>query len=554
MRIYNGFSVSSGVSYGNAVTIIYDTNIVKEKISDNEKENEIERFENLLSSYLESDRIKSDDQKLENLLNVHVELIDDPFLKESIKEKILKENKSLEKAIEETFSHICYELNNLDSDYMRDRIYDYISIQEEFVRSLSSIEEIIIYESKFILFTENLSPKIIDKYKEQLIGIVSKNGGKTSHASLYAKNLQIPYIICDSLDLQELKDMKFDCILDCEQEKLYLQPDDETIESYKKVLKFSQKEFLDDSIVRTKNNRYIRVCSNISSFEEFEVSLKNGTDGCGLFRTEFLYMSDESPTEEYQFEVFKKLAQCTDKPIIIRTFDIGADKQSKFFRLDEEKNPFLGLRGFRIYKEFHKELRKHLRAILRASAFGNIKIMIPMITTLDEVLWIKNEILKIKDELREERVVFDENIKFGIMVETPASVFLFDILVKEVDFVSIGTNDLVQYMLACDRENSKMQQLYDCYNPSVIRSIHRVVDIAHRNGKIVSMCGNFASELDAVELLILLGIDEFSVTNDVLQKIKKKIKLFDHNNYLDFYDNINKFKNGRSVINYFDNK
>ena len=464
------------------------------------------------------------------------------------------ENKSLEKSIEETFGHICFELNNLDSDYMRDRIYDYISIQDEFIRDLTSDEEIEIYENKFILFTENLSPKIIEKYKERLIAIVSKNGGRTSHASLYAKNLQIPYIICDSLDFQELKNKNFDCILDCNQEKIFLNPDDETINIYKKLLKSSQKEFLDKNIVRTKNNRYVRVCSNISSFEEFEVSLKNGTDGCGLFRTEFLYMSSESPTEEYQFKIFKKLAQSTDKPIVIRTFDIGADKKSKFFRLDEEKNPFLGLRGFRIYKEFYKELRKHLRAILRASAFGNIKIMIPMITTLDEVLWIKNEILKIKDELREEKIDFDENIEFGIMIETPASVFLFDILVKEVDFVSIGTNDLVQYMLACDRENSKMQQLYDCYDPSVIRSIHRVVDIAHRNGKIVSMCGNFASELDAVELLILLGIDEFSVTNDVLQKIKKKIKLFDHNNYLDFFDNINKFKTGRSVINYFDNK
>lgn len=554
MRIYNGFSVSDGIAYGKAIILFYEKNFIKDNISDDEKEKEIKRFENLFSTYLDADRIKAEDEKLENLLNVHTELIDDPFLKDTIKNKILKENKSLEKAIEETFAHICYELNNLDSDYMRDRIYDYISIQEEFMKTLNSVEDVKIFENKFILFTENLSPKIIDKYKEQLVGIVSKNGGKTSHASLYAKNLQIPYIICDSLDLEELKDKNFDCILDCVEEKLILSPDEEMINSYKKLLKSSQKEFLDNSIVRTKNNRYIRVCSNISSFEEFEVSLKNGTDGCGLFRTEFLYMSDDSPTEEYQFEVFKKLAESTDKPIIIRTFDIGADKKSKFFRLDEEKNPFLGLRGFRIYKEFHKELRKHLRAILKASAYGNIKIMIPMITTLDEVLWIKNEILKIKDELREERIDFDENIEFGIMIETPASVFLFDILVKEVDFVSIGTNDLVQYMLACDRENSKMQQLYDCYSPSVIRSIHRVVDIAHRNGKVVSMCGNFASELDAVELLILLGIDEFSVTNDVLQRIKKRIKLFDHNNYLDFFDNINKFKTGRSVINYFDNK
>ena len=465
MKVYDGFSVSNGIAYGKAITLFYEKNFIQENISDNDKEKEITRFESLLSSYLESDRIKVQDEKLESLLNVHIELIDDPFLKDSVKSKILTENKSLEKSIEETISHICYELNNLDSDYMRDRIYDYISIQEEFIRTLTSTEEIKIYENKFVLFTENLSPKIIDKYKDQLIGIVSKNGGKTSHASLYAKNLQIPYIICDSLDFQELKDTNFDCILDCNQEKLFLNPDEDVVNSYKNLLKTSQKEFLDRNIVRTKNNRYIRVCSNISSFEEFEVSLKNGTDGCGLFRTEFLFMSDESPTEEYQFEIFKKLAQSTDKPIVIRTFDIGADKKSMFFKLDEEKNPFLGLRGFRIYKEFYKELRKHLRAILRASAFGNIKIMIPMITTLDEVLWIKNEILKIKDELREERVHFDENIEFGIMIETPASVFLIDILIKEVDFVSIGTNDLVQYMLACDRENSKMQQLYDCYNP-----------------------------------------------------------------------------------------
>lgn len=554
MRIYDGFSVSDGIAYGKAVTLFYEKISIQDKILDNEKEKELLRFESLLSGFLESDRIMDEDEKLENLLNVHIELIDDPFLKDTVKNKILTENKSLEKSIEETFSHICYELNSLDSDYMRDRIYDYISIQEEFIRTLTSVEEIKIYENKFILFTENLSPKLIDKYKDQLIGIVSKNGGKTSHASLYAKNLQIPYIICNSLDFQELKNKSFDCILDCDQEKLIINPDGDTVNSYKKSLKASQKEFLDTNIVRTKNNRYVRVCSNISSFEEFEVSLNNGTDGCGLFRTEFLYMSDESPTEEYQFETFKKLAQSTEKPIVIRTFDIGADKKSKFFRLDEEKNPFLGLRGFRIYKEFYKELRKHLRAILRASAFGNVKIMIPMITTLEEVLWIKNEILKIKDELREEKVDFDENIEFGIMIETPASVFLFDILVKEVDFVSIGTNDLVQYMLACDRENSKMQQLYDCYHPSVIRSINRVVDIAHRNGKIVSMCGNFASELDAVELLILLGIDEFSVTNDVLQKIKKRIKLFDYNNYLDFFDKLNKFKTGRSVLYYFDNK
>ena len=235
MKIYNGFSVSNGIVYGKVVTLFYEKNFIQDKISDNEKEREIIRFENLLSSYLEVDRVKVDDKKLENLLNVHIELIDDPFLKDTVKNKILIENKSLEKSIEETFGHICFELNNLDSDYMRDRIYDYISIQDEFIRDLTSDEEIEIYENKFILFTENLSPKIIEKYKERLIAIVSKNGGRTSHASLYAKNLQIPYIICDSLDFQELKNKNFDCILDCNQEKIFLNPDDETINIYKKL-------------------------------------------------------------------------------------------------------------------------------------------------------------------------------------------------------------------------------------------------------------------------------------------------------------------------------
>lgn len=552
MREYLGFSVSNGVVLGKTVTLIYENNLVKEYITDDEKNAEYNRFKNLLKLY-DDVEFSLHDENSKKLLNIHHELIDDPYLQNGILNRIKDENMSLEKAIGETFNEICFELNSLESEYMRDRIYDYISIREEFLSSLSNQKEDIDEES-FILIVENLSPKIVEKYKDKLLGIISVNGGKTSHASLYAKNLSIPYIICNDISIENFKDREFDCILDCVNGKVIFEPDVCAVKTYSKLFTVPNVETMYLDIARTKNNKYIKVCSNISCVDEFQVSLNCGTDGCGLFRTEFLYMQDNFPTEEYQFQIFKSIAQSTDKEIIIRTFDIGADKKSKFFMIEDEKNPFLGLRGFRIYKSFHKELRRHLRAILRASAYGNIKIMIPMITNLEEILWIKNEINKIKDELREEKMCFDENIAFGIMIETPSSVVLFDVLVKEVDFISIGTNDLVQYMLACDRENSKIQQLYDCYNPSVIRSIYNIVKIAHKNGKKVGMCGNFASDLDAVELLILLGIDEFSVTNDVLQKIKKRIRNFDKKYYLDFFEKLYKFKTGREILNYFDSK
>lgn len=547
-----GVCISNGVVFGKIITLFYKDYIEKEFILDSEKNKEILKFKNLLDSYKNEDIMEKNKDE-EKLLNTHRELIFDPFIEQSVIEKIKNENKSLKKAIDETFFYICGKLNELESEYMRDRIYDYISIHEEFLQKIQNKEDKILSEDKFILVCENLSVKFINKYKEKLIGVISTKGGKTSHASLYCKNLSIPYLICNSLDISSLEE-KSNCILDSKLEKIIINPDKNTILYYKNKVTSDIDDYLDLNIAKTKNNKSIKVLSNISNVDEFFISLKKGADGCGLFRTEFLYFKDFYPTEEYQFEIFKNLARSSKKPITIRTFDIGADKKSKFFNLEYEKNPVLGLRGFRIYKEFYKEFRKHLRSILRASAFGNLKIMFPMITSFDEILWAKNEILKIKDELREDKIPFDENIEIGIMIETPASVFMLDIFIKEVDFVSVGTNDLAQYTLCSDRENSKMQNMYDSFDPSIIRALSNICNISHKNGKKVCVCGNFASEFDATNILILLGVDEFSVTNDVLQNVKKRIRLFDMNKFIDFYDNIKKFKTRREVLNFFDNK
>lgn len=550
MLEYKAMTVSNGVVFGKVIPLLYEKTKEKGLILDCQKEEEILKFKNLLDFY-ENEKILNSDKMELKLLNLHKELIFDPFLIDSILDKINNENKSLQNAIDEVFFHICDKLNELESEYMRDRIYDYISIHDEFLQKLKNKEDVILFEDKFILVCENLSVKFINKYKEKIIGIISKNGGKTSHASLYCKNLSIPYLICNSLDIENIR-KGTDCILDSKNEKIIFNPDENLINSYKDRFTTDFTEYLDIDIAKTKNNKFIKVLSNISNFNEFLVSLKKGTDGCGLFRTEFLFMQDFYPTEEYQFNIFKKLLESTKKPITIRTFDIGADKKSKYFVLEDEKNPVLGIRGFRLYKEFYNEFRSHLRAILRASHFGHLKILLPMITSYDEILWVKNEISKIKDEFKEDKVPFDENIEFGIMIETPASIFMFDVFIKEVDFVSVGTNDLVQYTLCSDRENSKTQEMYDSFDPAIIRALNDICTIAHRNGKKVCVCGNFASELDATHLLILLGVDEFSVTNDVLQSIKRKIRLFDMNKYINFYDKLKKFKTKRDVINYFD--
>lgn len=554
MKIIDGIGVTSGCSVGFVEVLLpKQVKITNEILTDEDVGLELENFDDLLQKYFD---LHSEDTN--EFSKIHRDLLEDPYVQNNVRRKITEEKKNLKFAINETFMEICDVLNASDSEYIRDRIFDYLTIYQELIE----ISEDIFSEfanfnpnnEKFFLFVENLSANTIDRLRENLVGIVSTTGGKTSHASLYAKSLGIPYIICENLNLQDFVEYKNYAILDCDNNFLILDPTYNVMSGYQsRANKRKTSEIIFDR-VKTKNNKEIGVLSNITSIEEYKFALSQGADGCGLFRTEFLYMGDFLPTENYQFGIFKKIAEISDKPVTIRTFDIGADKQSKHFLLDDEKNPVLGIRGFRLYEIFHKEFKKHIRAILRASHFGKIKIMIPMISTIEEVNWIKNEISKIMDELKEEKIPFDENIEFGIMVETPSSVMLIDILIREVDFVSIGTNDLTQYMLACDREHIKLQKLYDTFNPAIVRSLLTVIKVANGYGKKVSICGDFASKIDALPLLLLLGVDDISVTVDVLQSLKKSILKFDDRCYDDFSEKFPRFRKASDIVNYFDNK
>lgn len=554
MKIIDGIGVTSGCSVGFVEVLVpKQVKITNEILTEDDVNLVLENFDNLLEKYF---LIHSEDKN--EFSKIHKDLLEDPYIQRTVKKKITEDKKNLKFAINETFMEICDILNSSESEYIRDRIFDYLTIYQELIEISEDIfSEIANFNpnnEKFFLFVENLSANTIDRLRENLVGIVSTTGGKTSHASLYAKSLGIPYIICENLNLEEFLDYKNYAILDCDNNFLILDPTYNVMSGYKSRVNKQKNSKIVFDRVKTKNEIEVGVLSNITSVEEYKFALSQGADGCGLFRTEFLYMGDFLPTENYQFGIFKKVAELSKKPVTIRTFDIGADKQSKHFLLDDEKNPVLGLRGFRLYETFHKEFRKHIRAILRASNFGKLKIMIPMISTIEEVHWIKNEISKIMDELKEEKISFDENIEFGIMVETPSSVMLIDILIREVDFVSIGTNDLTQYMLACDREHIKLQKLYDTFNPAIVRSLLTVIKVAKGYGKKVSICGDFASKIDALPLLLLLGVDEISVTVDVLQSLKKEISKFDSENYKDFSEKFPRFKKSSDIINYFDNK
>lgn len=554
MKIIDGMGVSSGCSVGFVEVLLpKQIKISKTVLNEEDVEEEILNFKSLVDSYL---NIHANDEN--EFSKIHVDLLQDPYVQNTVISKIKNDRKNLKLSINETFMEICDVLNNSDSEYIRDRIFDYLTIYQELIEISEDVfSEYINFNpnnEKFFLFVENLSANTIDRLRENLVGIVSTTGGKTSHASLYAKSLGIPYLICENLNLQDFVDYKNYAILDCDNNFLILDPTYNVMSGYQnRINKQKISKIIFDN-VKTKNHKEIKVLSNITSFEEYKFAISQGADGCGLFRTEFLYMGEFLPTENYQYSIFKQVAEFSDKPVTIRTFDIGADKKSKHFQMEDEKNPFLGVRGFRIYETFHKEFRKHIRAILRASHFGKLKIIIPMITTVEEIHWIKNEISKIMDELKEENIPFDENIEFGIMIETPSSVMLIDILIKEVDFVSIGTNDLTQYMLACDREHLKLQKLYDSFNPSIIRAILTTIRVAHGYKKKVSICGDFASKLDALALLLLLGVDELSVTVDVLQSLKKEILKFDENKFSDFLDKFPTFKKSIDIINYIDSR
>ncbi len=528
---YKGLVASTGIAMANIYLFTReDIDISQENISKEDILDQTNKIKEAIDSYTKDlDNKEGASEQEQKIAEAHKELLSDPYFIDTISSKISNELKNPELALDETVKEMVAVMSSLDDEYLKERADDYKDIGRQVMYKLKGVvpKDLSKLSQKSIVVSKELTPSDTSNMdKENVLGFATDLGGKTSHTSIIAQTLDMPALVGMRDFSEKVKGGEF-AIIDGDQGIIIVDPSEETIEEYSEKIKALEEkkkrlEEVKDKEVITQDGKKIEVAANIGNLEDLKIAIERGCDGVGLFRTEFIYMeSDGFPSEESQFEIYRDAAKMLEgKPIIIRTLDIGGDKGLDYFKFPAEENPFLGYRAIRLCLDKEDMFRTQLRALLRASAFGNIKIMLPYIISVDELLKTREILEDLKDELRKENIDFNEDIDLGIMVETPASVIMADKLIKYADFFSIGTNDLTQYVLAVDRGNDMISDLYNPYNPAVLRAIKRIIDESHKAGKWTGMCGQFAGDTEATKLLLGLGLDEFSASSNKIAEIK----------------------------------
>ncbi len=535
-----GIGVSPGIAIGKAFVLKRNNTELTGIELENEESisAEIEKFDSAVKSSVDeiesikNNSIRTGETEAAEILEAQIELLQDPEIRDSVLQKISEERKSSNDALLETIHSFVELFKNMDDEYMSARSADVQDIGNRILKNLNqSIEkEDIKFETGSIVIADDIAPSdIVSMDMKQIAGFATCSGSKTSHASIIAKSKNIPAVAGCGNNLLQINHGDT-IILDGIKGIIIINPNENIINEYSKLKDdYANKKVilqsLKDVAPITTDGRQVKLTANISSANDLNEMFENGGEGIGLFRTEFLFMNRNSfPTEDEQFEFYKKVAlKSKNKPVIIRTIDIGGDKQLDYFGLPEEQNPFLGYRAIRICLDRKDIFITQLNAILRASIFGNFKIMFPMIANVQELRAAKKILTETKNELLANKIKLDEKIQVGIMIEIPAAAIAADILAKESDFFSIGTNDLCQYTLAVDRMNDKIKDLYDPFNPAVLRLIQNSIEQAHKHNIHVGMCGEMASDPLATLLLLGMGLDEFSMSASSIPDIKNCI-------------------------------
>lgn len=463
------------------------------------------------------------------IFEVHQMMLDDLDYVESITNMIRTQEVNAEFAVAGTGDNFSEMFAAMDDDYMRERAADVKDISNRVIAILQgNVSGGMTGEEPFILLADDLAPsETVQLDKEKVLSFVTRHGSTNSHTAILARTMNIPALI--GVDYPEDADGKTG-IVDGYEGKIIVNPDEETLQQYrlKKEEEEQKKRLLQElkwQETVTQDGRKINLYANIGGVGDVAGVLANDAAGIGLFRSEFLYLEAEDyPSEEAQFQAYKTVAQnMAGKKVIIRTLDIGADKQVDYFQLGKEENPAMGYRAIRICLDRPEIFKTQLRAIYRASYYGTISIMFPMIISVDEVRRIKELIAEVKEELTQEGIPF-RDCELGIMIETPAAVMISDLLAKEVDFFSIGTNDLTQYTLAIDRQNPNLDAIYDAHHEAVLRMLKMVVDAGHKEGCWVGICGELGADLTLTETLVKMGFDELSVSPSMVLRVREKIR------------------------------
>ncbi len=526
MKKMNGIAASSGIAIAK-VYELKEPELNFDKTSIDNPETEVERLESALEiSRQELEKIKEHTLKElgeehAEIFSAHLLVLGDPELITPIKDKINDDKVNAEAALDEVATMFIQMFKGMDNEYMRERAAD---IQDVTKRVMSHLLQVTfpdpaLIDEQVIVIAKDLTPSDTAQLNREFVkGFATDIGGRTSHSAIMARSLEIPAVV-GTKEITGAVKKDDQIIVDGIEGTVIINPTDEEIKVYEeKQAAFARQQAewakLKDEPTFSADGEQVELAANIGTPNDVEGVLNNGGEGVGLYRTEFLYMGNsELPSEDVQFEAYKSvLEKMGDKPVVVRTLDVGGDKEISYLDMPHELNPFLGFRAIRFCLENEHVFRPQLRALLRASAYGNLKIMFPMIATLEEFRQAKALLLEEKDNLQNDGVEVSESIEVGIMVEIPSTAVIAKQFAKEVDFFSIGTNDLIQYTMAADRMNEQVSYLYQPYHPAILNLVNNVIEAAHAEGKWAGMCGEMAGDSTAIPLLLALGLDEFSMS------------------------------------------
>ena len=535
MNVYQGKSVFGGIAIGHLC--VYkkgEQQVTRQKIADVEAE--VKRFQDAKEAAqaqlgeLYDKAVREVGEANAAIFEMHQMLLEDEDYQDSVENIIRTQQVNAEYATAITSDHFSSMFAEMDDDYMKERAADIRDISERVIANLNGENKSkVVTDEPVIILADDLAPsETVQLEKDKVLSFVTVHGSVNSHTAILARTMGIPALVSTEMELTDDLDGKL-AVVDGNHGVIYVEPDAEIMEKMEALKKEEEekKELLQtfknkESI--TLDGKKVLTYANIGNVKDLALVLQNGAEGIGLFRSEFLYLESETyPTEDEQFEVYKKVAETmAGKRVIIRTLDIGADKQADYFELEKEENPAMGVRAIRICLTRPEIFKTQLRALFRASAFGNIAIMYPMITSLSEIAQIKKIVEEVKAELDADSVPYGTPEQ-GIMIETPAAATISDLLAEEVDFFSIGTNDLTQYTLAIDRQNQSLDSFFDAHHIAVLRMINQTVQNAHKAGIWCGICGELGADSDLTELFLAMGIDELSVSPGRLLTIRRLI-------------------------------
>ena len=567
--MYKGTGASPGIALGKAL-LIEHSELVIEKKNINNIEEEIQKLEDAVK--ISKEELTKVKEKAFNelgeheaeIFEAHLLVLEDPELIDSAISKIRDEKVNADYALNEIKEMFVAMFESMDNEYMRERAADIKDVTNRVLRHILGIKvvDLAALDEEVVLVAHDLTPSdTATMNKSMVLGFLTDIGGRTSHTAIMARTLEIAAVVGLNDVTKKVKDGDY-IVFNGDTGEVIVNPDDETkakyaalkseFEEYRKSL-----ELLKGQASITTDGRHVELAGNIGSPNDVEGLIKNDAEGVGLYRTEFLYMDKEDgfPTEEEQYKAYKAVLEgMNNKPIVIRTLDIGGDKELPYFEMEPEMNPFLGYRAIRICLDRKDIFKTQLRALYRASIHGKLRIMFPMISSLEELLSAKEVIKEVLAEMDADGIAYSNDVEVGMMIEIPSAAVISDVLAKHVDFFSIGTNDLIQYTCAVDRMNQKISHLYNQFNPAVLRLIKMVIDNAHKEGKWVGMCGESAGDQRMIPILLGMGLDEFSMSPISILPARKLITSLSYEDMKNFADEVLAMGTAKEIKEYVDNK